>query len=139
VCVEPFVLRNEWCVSFHTIGADFDFSYPAHVSLLSYTYSFPHLLLLTLARSILQAKYFQDRIKVNGKAGQLGDKFVITHEKTKVIILVQGDFSKRYIKYLSKKFLKKHQLKEFLRITAPTRTTFELKYYNVGNDEEETA
>ena len=49
--------------------------------------------------------YFQDRIKVKGKAGVLGDDVKVTREKAKLIVTSEIEMSKRYIKYLTKKFL----------------------------------
>merc|ERR1719439_493453 len=54
-------------------------------------------------------KYFQDRIKVNGKTGKFGESIKVSKEKQKVLVSVTSDikFSKRYLKYLKKKYLKK--------------------------------
>ncbi len=46
-------------------------------------------------------------------------------------------FAKRYLKYLTKKFLKKHQLRDFLRVIATTKGGYEVKYYNIAAGEEE--
>ena len=48
-------------------------------------------------------------------------------------------FSKRYLKYLSKKYLKKQQLRDFLHVVATGKNTYELKYFKVsgGADAEE--
>jgi len=69
-----------------------------------------------------------DRIKVNGKAGVLGDKVTISRDKTKVYISAQAPFSKRYLKYLAKKFLKKQVLRDWLRVVATSKTAYELRY-----------
>ncbi|KAJ2564625.1 60S ribosomal protein L22, partial [Coemansia sp. RSA 1836] len=42
----------------------------------------------------------------------------------------------RYLKYLTKKFLKKHNLRDWLRVVATTKDTYKLKYFNVSNPEE---
>jgi hypothetical protein len=42
-------------------------------------------------------KFLHDRIKVNGKAGALGDAVVITRDKTKLVVAAQLPFSKRYV------------------------------------------
>jgi large subunit ribosomal protein L22e len=63
-------------------------------------------------------KFLHDRIKVNGKAGALGDKVKLTRDKAKIHVAVKLPFSKRYLKYLSKKFLKKQQLRDWLRVIA---------------------
>jgi hypothetical protein len=41
-------------------------------------------------------------------------------------------FSKRYVKYLTKKFLKKNQLRDWLRVVATTKDTYVLKFYNIS-------
>ncbi len=80
-------------------------------------------------------KFLHDRIKVNGKAGELGSKVTITRDKTKVIVTAELPFSKRYLKYLTKKYLKKQQLRDFLHVIASAKGTYELRYFKVtGND-----
>lgn len=83
-------------------------------------------------------KFLHDRIKVNGKAGNLGNKVEVTTDKAKVIVAAELPFSKRYLKYLSKKFLKKSQLRDFLHVVATSKNTYELKYFKVsGGDADE--
>ena len=79
-------------------------------------------------------KFLHDRIKVNGKSGNLGTKVTIVRDKTKISVTADLPFSKRYLKYLTKKYLKKQQLRDFLRVIATAKGTYELKYYsNVGD------
>lgn len=40
-------------------------------------------------------KFLQDRIKVDGKAGVLGEAVKITREKTKISVTSESNFSKR--------------------------------------------
>merc|ERR1712166_295152 len=54
-------------------------------------------------------KFLQDRIKVSGKTGNLGDMVTVSRDKAKVTVASDIPFSKRYLKYLSKKYLKKQQ------------------------------
>eukprot|EP00927_Polykrikos_kofoidii_P043049 TRINITY_DN3709_c0_g1_i1.p2 TRINITY_DN3709_c0_g1~~TRINITY_DN3709_c0_g1_i1.p2 ORF type:complete len:124 (-),score=36.05 TRINITY_DN3709_c0_g1_i1:95-466(-) len=82
-------------------------------------------------------KFFKDRIKVDGQAGNLGDKVQVTREKAKIQISAEAPFSKRYLKYLSKKYLKKQQLRDFLRVVAPSKTSYELRYFNINEDNDE--
>ena len=56
-----------------------------------------------------QEKFLQDRIKVSGKTGNLGDMVTVSRDKAKVTVASDIPFSKRYLKYLSKKYLKKQQ------------------------------
>lgn len=45
------------------------------------------------------------------------------------------NFSKRYLKYLTKKYLKKHSLREFLYVISKDKKTYEIKYFNIQQDE----
>jgi large subunit ribosomal protein L22e len=72
---------------------------------------------------------------VNGKAGDLGTKVQISREKAKIIVTAELPFSKRYLKYLSKKYLKKQQLRDFLHVIATSKGAYELKYFKVNSAE----
>lgn len=79
-------------------------------------------------------KYLQDRIKINGKTGQLGSQnVVLTRDRTKLTIASPAElnFSKRQLKYLAKRYLKKQQLKDFLRVVAASKNSYEMRYYNI--------
>ena len=76
------------------------------------------------------------RIKVNGKAGNLGDVVTIQREGAKLIVTAQLPFSKRYLKYLTKKYLKKQSLRDYLRVVATKNDVYELKYFSINQDEE---
>lgn len=84
-------------------------------------------------------KFLHDRIKVNGKAGDLGTKVVISRDKTKIMVQAELPFSKRYLKYLTKKYLKKQQLRDFLHVISTSKANYELRYFKVssGDAEEE--
>merc|ERR1719440_1076258 len=82
-------------------------------------------------------KYFLDRIKNEGKIGNLGDAITISREKSKIIVNAEVPFSKRYIKYLTKKYLKKQQLRDFLRVISTNKQTYQLRYFNINAEEEE--
>lgn len=53
---------------------------------------------------------------MNGKTGNLGDTVSIARDKAKLTVTAELPFSKRYLKYLTKKHLKKQQLREYLRV-----------------------
>ncbi|EIM92643.1 ribosomal protein L22e, partial [Stereum hirsutum FP-91666 SS1] len=77
-------------------------------------------------------KFLHDRIKVDGKAGQLGDNVKIHRDgDTKITVTSNIPFSKRYLKYLTKKFLKKNQLRDYLRVIATAKDVYQLKFYNI--------
>ena len=86
-------------------------------------------------------KYLADRIKVGGKAGALGDAVKVSKDRTKITVSAEGGvaFSKRYLKYLTKKFLKKHNVRDWLRVIASSkdRSVYELRYFNIASDEAE--
>mmetsp|Transcript_64391 Transcript_64391/g.163221 ORF Transcript_64391/g.163221 Transcript_64391/m.163221 type:complete len:124 (-) Transcript_64391:19-390(-) len=82
-------------------------------------------------------KFLNSRIKVEGKTGNLGERVVVTRDKSKIHVSAEAPFSKRYLKYLSKKYLKMQQLRDFLRVVAPNKTSYELRYFNINEDNEE--
>lgn len=84
-------------------------------------------------------KFLHDKIKVNGKAGALGSKISISREKTKIAVNAELPFSKRYLKYLTKKYLKKQQLRDFLHVVASSKGSYELRYFKIsgGGDADE--
>lgn len=42
-----------------------------------------------------------------------------------------------YMKYLTKKFLKKHELRDWLRVIANSKDAYELRYFNINQEENE--
>ncbi|EJU02235.1 ribosomal protein L22e [Dacryopinax primogenitus] len=86
----------------------------------------------------LYEKFLRDRIKVEGKPGQLGESIKISKEGTnKLAVQASIPFSKRYLKYLTKKFLKKNQLRDWIRVVATEKDRYELRFYNIAEDAEE--
>ncbi|THH02831.1 hypothetical protein EW026_g80 [Hermanssonia centrifuga] len=80
-------------------------------------------------------KYLHDRIKVDGKAGQLGDNVKITRNgDTNVTVTSSIPLSKRYLKYLTKKFLKKNTLRDWIRVVASSKDSYQLRFYNIQTD-----
>merc|ERR1719420_2064468 len=77
----------------------------------------------------------RDRIKVNNKTGNLGDSVKLAREKSKIHVTADIPFSKRYLKYLSKKYLKKQNLRDFLHVIAPNKASYELRYFNINQEE----
>lgn len=78
-----------------------------------------------------------DKFKVNGKTGQLGQSVEIKRDGSKITVVGNVHFSKRYLKYLTKKFLKKNQLRDFMHVIANAKDSYELRYFNINQDEEE--
>ena len=72
-------------------------------------------------------------VQVNGKAGNLGDSVSISRDKTKLTVTAELPFSKRYLKYLTKKYLKKQQIKGYIRVVSSTKQKgYTLKYLRTG-------
>ena len=88
--------------------------------------------LLTL-ESVL--KYLQSNMKLNGLKGKLGKSILINtddkREKNKSNITISVDtslkFSKRYIRYLVKKFLKKEGVAKYLTLSATSPSAYTVK------------
>lgn len=74
---------------------------------------------------------------MNGKTGQLGQAVSIARDGAHITITSTVHFSKRYLKYLTKKFLKKHQLRDWLHVIASDKATYQLRYFNINQDEAE--
>ena len=55
-------------------------------------------------------QFLREKVKVNGKTGNLGNVVHIERFKNKIIVVSEKQFSKRYLKYLTKKYLKKKTL-----------------------------
>jgi len=83
-------------------------------------------------------KFLHDRVKVEGKSGQLGENVKIVRDgNTKITVTSNVPFSKRYLKYLTKKFLKKNTLRDWIRVVASSKDTYELRFYNIARDGED--
>lgn len=113
--------RHRWCES------------PSHV-----TRPFSNAKLPTHPRANPQEKFLNSKIKVNGgKAGVLGDIVSIERDDTVIHVTSKTSFSKGYLKYLTKKFLKKQQLRDYIRVISSSKSTYDLRYFTVQNDDEE--
>mmetsp|Transcript_14663 Transcript_14663/g.41527 ORF Transcript_14663/g.41527 Transcript_14663/m.41527 type:complete len:139 (-) Transcript_14663:84-500(-) len=85
-------------------------------------------------------KYLHDRIKIDGKTGALAaNSVVIQRDRTKLTIASPAElgFSKRQLKYLSKRYLKKQQLRDYLRVVAASKSTYELRYFSIAGGDED--
>eukprot|EP01083_Nonionella_stella_P078703 215529_1 len=85
--------------------------------------------------------YLKERVKVKGKAGALGDVVSINGDSSacRIDITSKISFSKRYFKYLTKKFLKKNQLRDYIRVIADSKNSYELRYFNIHEDGNESS
>eukprot|EP00978_Attheya_sp_CCMP212_P028512 scaffold98579_cov54-Attheya_sp.AAC.4 len=87
-------------------------------------------------------KYLHDRIKIDGKTGALAsNSVVITRDRTKLTVASPSElaFSKRQLKYLSKRYLKKQQLRDYLRVVAASKNSYELRYFSISSGADEEA
>uniref|UniRef100_A0A3Q3B3U8 Large ribosomal subunit protein eL22 n=1 Tax=Kryptolebias marmoratus TaxID=37003 RepID=A0A3Q3B3U8_KRYMA len=73
--------------------------------------------------------FLKERIKVNGKTGNLGNI---------VQVGPAAAFISEYLKYLTKKYLKKNNLRDWLRVVASDKETYELRYFQISQDDEES-
>jgi len=84
-------------------------------------------------------KFLHDRVKVGGKTGVLGDHVLIERETSKIHVTAKILVSKRYLKYLTKKFLKKQQLRDYIRVIAREKNNYYLRYFNFQTDDQDDA
>ena len=56
----------------------------------------------------------------------------------KITVVSEKQFSKRYLKYLTKKQLKKNNLRDWLPVVASDKETYELHYFQISQDEDES-
>merc|ERR1712154_281041 len=78
-----------------------------------------------------------DVTKFDGKTGNFGTSVALERQKNKINLTSEIPFSKRYLKYLTKKYLKKNNLRDWLRVVASSKEAFELRYFQINQDDEE--
>ena len=81
--------------------------------------------------------FMKQHIKFGGKTGNLGTAVNVSKDRDQLSVGSTIPLSKRYLKYLTKKYLKKQELKEYLRVVATGKNSYDLRYFNIHNDEEE--
>eukprot|EP00331_Platyophrya_macrostoma_P014189 CAMPEP_0176432918 /NCGR_PEP_ID=MMETSP0127-20121128/15684_1 /TAXON_ID=938130 /ORGANISM="Platyophrya macrostoma, Strain WH" /LENGTH=123 /DNA_ID=CAMNT_0017815189 /DNA_START=51 /DNA_END=422 /DNA_ORIENTATION=+ len=79
--------------------------------------------------------FLKKRIKVNGKKGNLGTAVSVTKDDKNITVTAEPPFSKRYIKYLTKKYLKKQELRDYLHVIATSKSTYTLRYFNISSED----
>lgn len=83
-------------------------------------------------------QFLQEKIKVNGKAGNLrGGVVTIERSKSKITVTSEVPFSNRHLKYLTEKYLKKNNLRDWFCVVANSKESYELPYFQVNQDEDE--
>ncbi|XP_061661054.1 60S ribosomal protein L22-like 1 [Syngnathoides biaculeatus] len=83
-------------------------------------------------------KFLKERIKVNGKTGNLANVVSVARAKNKIHVASEKRFSKRYLKYLTKKYLKKNNLRDWLRVVASDKETYQLRYFQISQDDDQS-
>ncbi|KAF0989545.1 hypothetical protein HZS_2721 [Henneguya salminicola] len=83
--------------------------------------------------------FLKTRIKVNGKINNLGSNVVITASTGKITVSSNIPISKRSLKYFSKKFLKRRQLRDWVRVISSSKNGYELRYFHIASDAEDEA
>ena len=78
-----------------------------------------------------------DHIKVEGAVGNLGNAVTVTEDGTVVTVVSTAKFSGKYLKYLTKKYLKKNQLRDWIRFVSTKTNEYRLAFYQVTPEEEE--
>lgn len=82
-------------------------------------------------------KYLVEHIKVDGIVGNLGDSTTVTEDGNTVVVVSTAQFSGKYLKYLTKRYLKKNQLRDWIRFVSVKRNQYQLKFYSIAEDHEE--
>ena len=83
--------------------------------------------LLTLESA---SKFLQSHIKINNITGKLGESIKVNNnDKNNLVISVDStlEFSKKYLKYLMKKFLKREGIGKFLTVSATSPNAYTVK------------
>lgn len=79
-----------------------------------------------------------ERIKINGKINNMGSNVSLERQKMKVFLNSDIQFSKRYLKYLTKRYLKKNNLRDWIRVVSNDKDSYELRYFRISsNDDDE--
>lgn len=80
----------------------------------------------------------RERFKVHGKLNNLGTNVTVERQKMKIFVNSDIHYSKRYLKYLTKKYLKKNSLRDWIRVVSNNKDLYELRYFRISsNDDDE--
>uniref|UniRef100_A0A667HF78 Large ribosomal subunit protein eL22 n=2 Tax=Lynx canadensis TaxID=61383 RepID=A0A667HF78_LYNCA len=83
-------------------------------------------------------QFLQERLQVSGQAESLGGGVVtIERSKSKITVTSEVPSSKRCLKHLAKKHLKKNNLHDWLCRVANSKESYELHHFWINHDEEE--
>merc|ERR1712154_509831 len=81
-------------------------------------------------------KFLKERFKMNGKTGVVGagQPVHITKNVTTDYVSSKQPYPKKYLKYLTKRYLKRHGLRDYVRIISDKKPSLELRYFNIQED-----
>lgn len=82
-------------------------------------------------------KYLVEHIKVDGIVGNLGESTNVSEDGSKVIVVSTAKFSGKYLKYLTKRYLKKNQLRDWIRFVSVKKNQYQLQFYSIAEDEDD--
>eukprot|EP00753_Platysulcus_tardus_P001136 PLAT11091.1.p1 GENE.PLAT11091.1~~PLAT11091.1.p1 ORF type:complete len:115 (+),score=43.30 PLAT11091.1:105-449(+) len=81
-------------------------------------------------------RYLKERIKVDGKLNNLGENVVVRLNGSRLVVQARPPFSKRYLKYLTKKYLKKQDIRDYLRVVSVPGGGYEVRYFKLAASSE---
>ncbi|EPR78232.1 60S ribosomal protein L22 [Spraguea lophii 42_110] len=81
-------------------------------------------------------EYLLGNIKYNGKKGQLGKKVLLSNTGHAVDVFFAKKTSKRYLKYLIKKFLRAKGLSDWVRPIAGDKQSYKFSFFSKQAGEE---
>ena len=64
-------------------------------------------------------------------------RLTVSRDKTKVMVSAALPLATRYLKYLTKTFLKRQQLRDYLHVIATNKSTYEMRYFSINSDDNE--
>ena len=83
------------------------------------------------------ASFLQSNIKLNGTKGNLGSDLTVTVQGGRVTVTTTRQIAKRYLKYLTKKYLKRNEILEYFRVLATAKNTYTVRYMKKRLEEDE--
>nr|6ZU5_LU0 Chain LU0, eL22 [Paranosema locustae] len=81
--------------------------------------------------------YLEARMKVNGRTGNLAGNIDLVCTEESILVKPRVRLSKKYLKYLVKKFLYKKELIDWVRILSTGKSSYKLAYYRVVSNKYE--
>lgn len=90
-----------------------------------------------------QAEYLKNNLKVKSQRavkGKLGEEVKISGDAGVVTVTVEnGAAPKRQLKYLARRYIKKQALNNYVRVVAPTKDSYQIRYLAANEQADEEA